>query len=49
MSTRPSPELAAPLLTCRQFYGKARLIAWKNIDRRVDWETLHHNYYDGLT
>jgi hypothetical protein len=31
MSTKTLSELAASLLTCRQFYSKARHIDWKNI------------------
>ncbi|EAT83955.1 hypothetical protein SNOG_08787 [Parastagonospora nodorum SN15] len=37
----PSYELAAPLLTCRQFYNEANVIAFANIDWCINWARVH--------
>jgi hypothetical protein len=42
----PSSELAAPLLTCSQFYSEADVIAFANIDWCIDWARVHRKYYD---
>ncbi|KAH3969724.1 hypothetical protein HBI56_060750 [Parastagonospora nodorum] len=42
----PSYELAAPLLTCRQFYSEANVIAFANIDWCINWARVHRKYYD---
>ncbi|KAH7395295.1 hypothetical protein DE146DRAFT_591833, partial [Phaeosphaeria sp. MPI-PUGE-AT-0046c] len=35
-SDTPSSQIAAPLLTCRQIYFEARLLAFARIDWRID-------------
>ncbi|KAH7356055.1 hypothetical protein BKA66DRAFT_428854, partial [Pyrenochaeta sp. MPI-SDFR-AT-0127] len=42
-----SSIVAAPLLTCRQFYVEARAIAFSNIDWRIDWDRTIRPYYNG--
>lgn len=41
----PSSSIAAPLLTCRQFYFEARLLAFARIDWRIDVGSMCKEYY----
>jgi hypothetical protein len=43
-----SSQLAAPLLTCRQWYVEARSIAFATIDWRIDFSRACHDSYEEI-
>ncbi|KAF1838044.1 hypothetical protein BDW02DRAFT_565305 [Decorospora gaudefroyi] len=40
-------EAALPLLTCRQFYFEARVIAFSTINWCINWDQTIQKYFDG--